>query len=61
MLAGHDAGYIRAVWLVASAVGALALAVLAVLYRRLRARADLEEAERILSEDAEVLARHDGC
>jgi hypothetical protein len=51
MLAGHDAGYVRAVWLVASLVGALALAVLVVLYRRLRARADLEEAERILRED----------
>ncbi|MBV8757153.1 MAG: hypothetical protein JO257_07765 [Deltaproteobacteria bacterium] len=52
MLAGHDASYVRAVWLVATAVGALALVVLVVLYRRLRARAELEEAERILGEDS---------
>ena len=52
MLAGHDASYVRTVWLVASVVGALALVVLVVLYRRLRSRADLEEAERILSEDS---------
>ena len=52
MLAGHDASYVRAVWLVASLVGAAALVVLVVLYRRLRSRADLEEAERILSEDS---------
>jgi hypothetical protein len=51
MLGGHDASYIRAVWLVASAVGALALIVLALLYRRARARAELDEAERVLAED----------
>lgn len=52
MLAGHDPHYVRAVWLVVSVVGALALVVLAMLYRRLRARAELEEVERILSEDS---------
>jgi len=51
MLAHHDPEYLRAVWLVASAVGAIALGVLVALYRRLRNRADLDEAERILAED----------
>lgn len=51
MLAGHDAYYVRTVWLLASAVGALALAVLGLLYRRARARAELDEAERVLAED----------
>ena len=51
MLAHHDAAYLRAVWLVASAVGAVALAVLVTLYRRLRNRAELDEAERILAEE----------
>jgi hypothetical protein len=51
MLAHHDASYLRAVWLVASAVGAVALAVLVVLYRRARNRAELDEAERVLAED----------
>jgi hypothetical protein len=53
MLAGHDPSYVRAVWLVASAFGALALVVLVALYRRARVRAELDEAER-------VLAEHDG-
>ncbi len=51
MLGGHDPSYVRAVWLVASAFGAAALVVLVVLYRRMRNRADLEEAERVLAED----------
>jgi NADH:ubiquinone oxidoreductase subunit K len=51
MLAGHDASYVRAVWLVASAVGAVALAVLVVLYRRARKAAELEEVERLIAED----------
>lgn len=50
MLGGHDASYVRAVWLVATAVGALALVVLVALYRRARARAELDEAERVLAE-----------
>jgi NADH:ubiquinone oxidoreductase subunit K len=53
MLAGHDPSYLRVVWLVASAVGAVALAVLVALYRRARNRADLDEAERVLAEDDE--------
>ncbi len=52
MLAGHDPHYVRTVWLVASLLGAAALVVLVVLYRRLNARADLDEAERILSDDS---------
>jgi len=51
MLAGHDASYVRAVWLVASAVGAVALGVLVMLYRRARKAADLEEVERVLADD----------
>ena len=51
MLGGHDASYVRAVWLVASAVGAVALAVLVVLYRRARNAAELEEVERVLADD----------
>jgi len=51
MLGGHDATYVRAVWLVASAVGALALVVLALLFRRVRARAELDEVERVLADD----------
>jgi beta-lactamase regulating signal transducer with metallopeptidase domain len=51
MLGGHDASYVRAVWLVASAVGALALVVLGLLFRRARARAELDEAERVLADD----------
>ena len=51
MLGGHDASYVRAVWRVASGVGALALVVLALLFRRLRARAELDEAERVLADD----------
>jgi NADH:ubiquinone oxidoreductase subunit K len=51
MLGGHDASYVRAVWLVASAVGAIALAVLVMLYRRARKAAELEEVERVLADD----------
>jgi hypothetical protein len=51
MLAGHDPAYVRTVWLVASAVGAVALAVLVALYRRARNRAELDEAERVLAEE----------
>jgi cbb3-type cytochrome oxidase subunit 3 len=50
MLGGHDASYVRAVWLACSAVGALALGVLAWLYRRARMRAELDEAERVLAD-----------
>jgi hypothetical protein len=50
-LAGHDAEYIRLVWLVASAFGVAAIVALVVIYRRARGRAELEEAERIIRED----------
>ena len=51
MLGGHDPAYVRAVWLVCSGVGALALGVLLALYRRARARVELDEAERVLADD----------
>ena len=50
MLAGHDPTYVRAVWLVASALGAGVLVVLAVAYRRARSRAEIEVAERMIAE-----------
>ena len=49
-LAGHDADYVRAVWLVASALGAGVLVVLAVAYRRARSSAEIELAERVIAE-----------
>ena len=51
MLGGHEPSYVRAVWLVASGVGALALVVLVLLFRRMRAQAELDQAERVLAED----------
>jgi hypothetical protein len=50
MLGGHDADYVRIVWLVASAFGIAVLVALAVLYRRAAKRAELEQAERIIAE-----------
>ena len=50
MLAGHDGSYVHLVWIVASAFGAAALAVLVVLYRRAARRAELEHAERVIAE-----------
>lgn len=50
MLAGHDASYIALVWVVASVVGAAALATLFVVYRRAARRAELEHAERVIAE-----------
>ena len=52
-LGGHGPGYTHAVWLVASLIGAAVLVVLGLVYRRARAAADVEEAERIIEE-------HDG-
>ncbi len=52
-LGGHSAGYTHAVWLVASLIGAAVLLVLGLVYRRARAAAEVEEAER-------VIAEHDG-
>jgi hypothetical protein len=43
--------FARAVWLVASAVGAVALAVLVMLCRRARKAAELEEVDRVLAGD----------
>ena len=50
MLAGHDSAYVRAVWVVASALGACVLIVLAVAYRRARSRAEVEIAEQLIAE-----------
>jgi hypothetical protein len=50
MLAGHDAAYIRIVWLVAIAFGAATLVALVVLYRRAARRHELEHAERVIAE-----------
>ena len=56
MLAGHDAHYVHTLWLVASGLGIAALVVLALVYRRLRTRAELELAERTIAEhDQSVL------
>lgn len=53
-LAGHTAQHTHAVWLVASGLGAVLLATLAVVYRRARARRELEEVDRVLADaDAE--------
>lgn len=50
MLAGHDAQYIRLVWLIASAFGAAVLVSLVVVYRRAVRRDELERAERVIAE-----------
>ena len=51
-LGGHDAAYVRAVWIVASLAGLAVIATLVVVYRRAARRHALEEAERIIAEDA---------
>jgi integral membrane sensor domain MASE1 len=50
VLAGHDPAYIRLVWLVASAFGAIVLVALIVVYRRAMRRHELEHAERVIAE-----------
>jgi hypothetical protein len=50
-LAGHDAGYLQAVWLVASGLGVAMLVALVAVYRRARGRRDLEEAEAVIAAD----------
>ena len=50
MLGGHDADYVRVVWLVASACGLAVLIALAVIYRRATRRAELERAEEIIAD-----------
>ena len=52
-LGGHSAGYTHAVWFVASLIGIAVLVALGLVYRRARAAAEVEEAERIIQE-------HDG-
>ena len=48
-LAGHDAEYLHAVWLVASGLGLALVVALGAVYRRARTRRDLEEAEAVLA------------
>jgi hypothetical protein len=50
-LAGHDAGYLNAVWLIACGLGAAMLTGLVAIYRRARTRRDLEEAEAVIAAD----------
>jgi len=49
-LAGHGTDYTRVVWAVASGLGALIAIALFGVYRRARARRELEEAEEIIAE-----------
>lgn len=49
-LGGQTAAHTHLVWLVASALGLVLVASLLVLYRRARATAELEDAERVLAE-----------
>lgn len=46
-MAGHDT---HTLWIVVAAIGGVALIALAILYRRAAARAELEEAERIIAD-----------
>ena len=50
-LGGHDPHYLRILWAVASAIGAVICIALGVLFRRAKKTADAEEVERILAED----------
>jgi hypothetical protein len=54
MLAGHDAEYIRLVWIVASAIGLGVLLTLLVLYRAASRRAEIEHADRVIAEHDET-------
>jgi hypothetical protein len=49
-LAGHDAHYLTVVWAIACALGVVASLVMAVLFRRARKTAEVEEIDRILAE-----------
>ena len=53
MLGGHDAEYVRAIWIVASGIGIAVLAALVVVYRRAAARHELERAEQVIAEHDE--------
>jgi hypothetical protein len=50
-LGGHDPAYLRLLWIVVSLCGITALAILVVVYRHARDRADLERAEQILADE----------
>jgi hypothetical protein len=58
MLAGHDHHYVELVWLIASAFGVAALAVLVVVYRRASRRHELEQAEAIIAEHDQLESPH---
>ena len=51
-LGGHDAHYLTVVWMVACALGGVAILAMAVLFRRARKAAEAEEVDRILAEHA---------
>ncbi|HEY0253437.1 MAG TPA: hypothetical protein VGC41_18010 [Kofleriaceae bacterium] len=58
-LGGHDAGYLHALWAIASAIGVFVLAAAALIYRKARRTAEAEEVERIIREhDTHVHSRH---
>ncbi len=46
----RDAAHFAVVWYVAAGIAAVVLVVLVVLYRRAAARAELEDAERVIEE-----------
>jgi hypothetical protein len=49
MLAGHDAEYVRVVWVLACAIGVSVIAGLVIIYRRALRRHELEQAEQMIS------------
>lgn len=50
-LGGHDPAYLRLLWIVVSLCGLTALAILVVVYRHAKERAEVEQAERVIAED----------
>lgn len=50
-LGGHDPAYLRLLWIVVSLCGLTALAILVVIYRHAKERAEVEQAERVIAED----------
>jgi hypothetical protein len=50
-LAGHDPAYLRLLWIVVSLCAITALAILVLVYRHTKDRAELDQAERILADD----------
>ena len=53
-LGGHDPAYLRLLWIAVSLCGLTALAILVLVYRHAKGRAELERAEQILAEDERV-------